>query len=93
MTWNQAPTEYEDFFLRKNCPICGNLLSSSDPYGQMEFSQECLSSRSHYSFFSSIHVDSITILGKSFDAEKINDIDIYLDQVGNPEFKENRGIK
>lgn len=93
MTWNQVPKEFEHIqFSRICCPICGSKISSSDPYGQMELSRECLNNTSHYRRFSNIFVSTITILGKSFDAEDILVIDLFLDIEGNHDYKESRGM-
>jgi hypothetical protein len=86
--WNQgAFPKYR--FGRNTCPICGKEIPEDDGYGSMEISEKCVQEdpyECHYSRFMSIFSNSITIMGKSFEPNDVEDIEKWLDEVGNKDF-------
>lgn len=79
--WNHSSDH--SIFARRTCPICGAEIPRDHGIGQMEISEHCPENRKHYSSFTNIFASSVTILGKNFSDDKVEEIDAFLNEVGN----------
>ena len=88
MRWNQQPHNSK-IFGRRTCPICGaNLIGGDDRSGAFDDEIKCPTDSNHYRNFYSYFGDWLTILGREFnDKQAIGEIEAYLDEVGNKEYK------
>lgn len=78
--WNHSSDK--NIFARRTCPICGVEISRDHGIGQMEISEHCSENRKHYSSFTNIFASSVTILGKNFNDNQVEEIGAFLNKVG-----------